>query len=61
MRKILLNKANSCKEHEVTKKYIQKNISKKKNVQKRRESKNNGMESLDVNPQARDQLNKVPV
>ena len=30
-------------------------------VQIRRESRNNGMESLDMNPQARDQSNNVPV
>ena len=29
-------------------------------VQEERESKNDGMESLEVNPQAQDQANKVP-
>ena len=41
------------------KRYVQE-INKKEIVYNRLESINNGMESLEVNPQAQDQSNKVP-
>ena len=38
----------------------EKKLHKGNYVQEERESKNDGMESLEVNPQAQDQANKVP-